>query len=85
MITMAYQDDRNRGPRQMFDVTAMKLVCAECGAAVTQLPFEPTQKEDGTYGSIFCYECNKKRRRDRGPSNFGGGNRGGNRGGNYQN
>jgi hypothetical protein len=74
---MAYQDNNNRPQRQMFDITAMGITCAECGAAITQLPFEPTQKEDGTYGKLYCYDCNKKRMKDRGPRrSFGGGNGG---------
>ncbi len=60
----------------MYDVSASGIKCAECGADITELPFEPTQKDDGTFGNLYCYECNKKRRRDRGPRrNFGGGNR----------
>lgn len=72
---MAYQDN-NRPQRQMFDISSLGITCAECGAAITQLPFEPTKKEDGTFGKLFCYECNKKRMRDRGPrrGGFGGGN-----------
>lgn len=64
---MAYQDNNNRPQRQMFDITALGITCEECGAAINQLPFEPTQREDGTYGKLFCYECNKKRTKDRGP------------------
>ena len=75
---MAYQDN-NRPQRQMFDITALGIVCSECGVAITQLPFEPTQKEDGTYGKLFCYECNKKRMKDRGPRRDFGGNGGGRR------
>jgi len=66
---MAYQDN-NRPQRQMFDITALGITCEECGADIKQLPFEPTQKEDGTYGKLYCYECNKKRSKDRGPRNF---------------
>lgn len=73
---MAYQDEGQRPQRQMFDISAMGITCAECGAAITELPFEPTKKEDGTYGRLYCYECNKKRMRDRGPRRgFGGGGR----------
>jgi hypothetical protein len=52
---MAYQDN-NRFQRQMFDITSLGITCAECGAAITQLPFEPTKKEDGTFGKLYCYE-----------------------------
>ena len=73
---MAYQDygTAPRPPRQKFDVTALGLTCAECGVAITELPFQPTKKEDGTYGKLYCFECNKKRMKDRGPRrSFGGG------------
>ncbi len=62
---MAYQDDRPQ--RQMHDITSLGIKCAECGATIEQLPFEPTKRDDGTFGNLYCYECNKKRRRDRGP------------------
>ncbi|OGI17825.1 MAG: hypothetical protein A3J63_03445 [Candidatus Moranbacteria bacterium RIFCSPHIGHO2_02_FULL_40_12b] len=76
---MAYQDDNNRPPRQMFDISAMGITCTECGTAITELPFEPTKREDGTYGRLYCYECNKKRRESRPKRNFGGGGFGGGR------
>ncbi|MBI4239744.1 hypothetical protein HY620_02010 [Candidatus Uhrbacteria bacterium] len=61
-------------PRQMFDVTSMNIKCAECGVDVTELPFQPTEKEDGSYGKIFCRDCNRKRReRFSGPRGGGGG------------
>jgi hypothetical protein len=82
---MAYQDGqggnsssfqgggRSFGPRQNFDVTSLALVCANetCGVSITELPFQPTQKEDGTYGKIYCRECNRERMKARGPRNFG--------------
>ena len=72
---MAY-DNNNRPQRQMYDVSSLNITCTECGNAITELPFQPTEKEDGTYGKLFCYECNKKRMRDRGPRRtFGGGGR----------
>lgn len=63
---MAFQNDGNRPMRQLFDVTALNLTCSECGTAIDKLPFQPTQKEDGTYGKLFCYQCNKNRIRNRG-------------------
>jgi hypothetical protein len=75
-ISMAYQDD-NRPQRQMNDISALNITCAECGAPIKELPFEPTQREDGTYGKLYCYECNKTRMRARGPRRDFGGNRGG--------
>ncbi|MDP1884585.1 MAG: hypothetical protein Q8L10_04405 [Candidatus Moranbacteria bacterium] len=75
---MAYQDQGARPQRQMFDVSAMNITCSECGAAINELPFEPTNKEDVTLGNLFCYECNKKRNANKPRrGGFGGGNRGG--------
>ena len=71
---MAYQDN-NQGPRPMTDVSAHGITCAECGTAIDKLPFEPTKREDGTFGNLYCYDCNKKRRRDRGPRRDFGGSR----------
>ena len=74
---MAYQDDGQRPQRQMFDISALGITCSECGTAITELPFEPTKRDDGTFGNLYCFECNKKRRKDRGPRrDFGGGGRG---------
>ncbi len=56
-----YSDNRpSRPPLQ--DVSGMDISCTECSAKIDKLPFTPTKKEDGTYGKIYCYECNKKRR-----------------------
>lgn len=65
-------DYQNRPQRQMFDVTELNMKCAECGVDIKELPFQPTQKDDGTYGRIYCQACNRNRRKD-----TGGGNRGG--------
>jgi len=74
LLKMAYQDTNNRPPRQMFDISALGITCAECGAAIEQLPFQPTQKEDGGYGKLYCYQCNKTRMQNRPRRNdFGGG------------
>jgi len=71
---MAYQDQNNRPPRQMFDISDLGITCAECNTVIDQLPFQPTKKEDDTYGKLYCYECNKKRMKSRGPRrDFGGG------------
>lgn len=53
------------GPRQMFDVTAMNLKCADCGVAITQLPFQPSGDRP-----VYCRDCNKKRRAAAGPRRF---------------
>lgn len=60
--TMAYNDDRsfgggNRPVRQMFDISAMGLKCAECGKDITELPFQPSSDRP-----VYCFDCNKKRR-----------------------
>lgn len=55
-------DMASRGPRQLFNVSDLNLTCSECGTAITELPFQPTLKSDGTYGRIFCRDCNRKRR-----------------------
>jgi CxxC-x17-CxxC domain-containing protein len=43
--------------RQLIDVSAMGLKCADCGVAITELPFEP--KSDRP---VYCRTCNKARR-----------------------
>lgn len=55
-------DMQNRPQRQMYDVTALNLTCSECNTPIKELPFEPTKRQDGTYGRLFCYDCNKKRK-----------------------
>ena len=67
-------DYQNRPQRQMFDVTDLNMKCTECGTDIKELPFQPTKRDDDTYGRIYCQECNRARRK-----NFGGG--GGSRGG----
>ncbi len=49
--------DRGFAPRQSFDVSSMGLKCADCGAAITELPFEP--KADRP---VYCRDCNRNRR-----------------------
>ncbi len=52
----------NRPRAQLNDVSALGLKCSECGTPIEKLPFQPTQRQDGTFGKLFCYDCNKKRR-----------------------
>lgn len=52
-------------PRQLVDVSAMNLKCGDCGAPITELPFEP--KADRP---VYCRDCNRNRR-----SSFGTGSR----------
>lgn len=44
----------SRGPRQMFSVN---LTCASCGAAITQLPFQPSGDKP-----VYCKDCMMARR-----------------------
>ncbi len=75
---MAYQDNGGRPQRAMNDVSAMNITCAECGTKISELPFMPSVKEDGTYGKIYCFDCNKKRpRREFRPRGGNFGDRGG--------
>ena len=53
--------DMQRPARQIHDVTGLGITCANCGNAVTELPFQPTKRDDGTYGRIFCRDCNRAR------------------------
>jgi len=53
-------ENSSRPPLQ--DISAMNITCAECNAKIDKLPFTPTKKQDGTYGKLYCFECNKKRR-----------------------
>ncbi|MFA6255323.1 MAG: CxxC-x17-CxxC domain-containing protein [Patescibacteria group bacterium] len=53
-------DDQNQfGQRQMFQG---HWTCSECGAEITELPFEP----DGDR-PIFCRDCHRKKRQSRPP------------------
>lgn len=65
---MVYGDQRGGGgfaPRQMVDVSAMNLKCAECGVAITELPFQPSADRP-----VYCRDCNRKRRASFGPRRF---------------
>ena len=73
-------DYQNRPQRQLFDCTELNLTCTECGTAIKELPFQPTKRDDGTYGRIYCQECNRARRKDFGGNRGGFGGSGGQRG-----
>lgn len=60
-----------QGPRPMVDVSDLNLTCAECGTPLKELRFRPTQRDDGTYGKLYCSDCFSKRPR-RNFSNRGG-------------
>lgn len=69
-----YQDRNDRGnnngaQRQMF---TGNWTCGTCGAAITELPFEP---DPSRLGTLKCRDCHRKSRQDRG--DFRGGNGGG--------
>ncbi len=69
-----YRDDRNdrggsQGPRQMFKGN---WTCGSCGAAITELPFEP---DPSRLGTLKCRDCHRKAMAERG--DFRGGNGGG--------
>lgn len=56
-----YQGMRPR--RQLFDVTNLNLKCADCGTAITELPFQPAMNPDGTPARpVYCREHNRQRR-----------------------
>lgn len=44
------------GQRKMYDVTHLGLKCASCGAAITELPFQPSSDRP-----VYCRECARKR------------------------
>lgn len=59
---MAFDFQQGGYQRQSYDVSAMGLKCAGCGANITELPFEP--KSDRP---VYCRDCNRNRRQS-----FGG-------------
>ncbi|OGY42408.1 MAG: hypothetical protein A2Y82_04675 [Candidatus Buchananbacteria bacterium RBG_13_36_9] len=56
---MAYNDNGDRPQRQMFDVSSMGLKCAQCGADITELPFQPTADRP-----VYCRDCNRARKQN---------------------
>ncbi|HLC99601.1 MAG TPA: CxxC-x17-CxxC domain-containing protein [Patescibacteria group bacterium] len=66
---MAFQDSGGGfgGQRQMFDVSAMGLTCANCGTSIKELPFEP--KADRP---VYCRDCNRNRTGQRQGQDRGG-------------
>ncbi len=57
------EDNKNNGgyrdDRQMFQGN---WSCSECGAEITELPFEPDGERP-----LFCRDCHRKRMQDRRP------------------
>lgn len=62
---MAFDQMGGAAPRQLFDVSALGLKCADCSNAVTELPFEPK-----TDRPVYCRDCNRNRRKNFGPRQF---------------
>jgi CxxC-x17-CxxC domain-containing protein len=56
---MAYSNFQSNGPAKMYDVSHLGLKCAECGADIAQLPFEPSGDKP-----VYCRECNRKRKQN---------------------
>lgn len=55
---MAYNDNGDRGERKMYQGD---WKCAECGAAINSLPFEP---DPARLDQLLCRDCHQKRRRN---------------------
>ncbi len=49
----------------MYDVD---LTCSKCGAHISQLPFQPSGDRP-----VFCSDCNRAYRQNKGGSGMGGG------------
>lgn len=49
--------DNNRGPRAPRQMFQVNLTCAECGTAITELPFQPTGDKP-----VYCRNCMQSRR-----------------------
>ena len=59
---MAFNNDQNRGgfQRPMFKGD---WKCSKCGAAITELPFEP---DPSRLGQLLCRDCHREKRMSRG-------------------
>jgi len=44
--------------RRMYDVSHLNLKCADCGQAISELPFQPTPGRD-----VYCRGCAPKHRK----------------------
>jgi CxxC-x17-CxxC domain-containing protein len=58
---MSFEQNGGFQPKPLVDVSAMGLTCADCGAAIDKLPFQPSADRP-----VYCKDCNRKRK-----SNFG--------------
>ena len=52
----------NSAPRTMVKGN---WTCSQCGAAITELPFEPDGKRD-----LFCRDCHRARNANRPPRRY---------------
>ena len=50
-------DDRGRGPRAPRQMYSVNVTCAECGAQITELPFQPSGDKP-----VYCKNCMMARR-----------------------
>jgi len=55
-------DQNNFGQRQMHQG---QWTCSQCGAAITELPFEPDGERP-----IYCRDCHRGQRQDRNQKQF---------------
>ncbi|MEK7516134.1 MAG: CxxC-x17-CxxC domain-containing protein [Patescibacteria group bacterium] len=55
---MAYDNDRGGFRPAPIDVSHLGLKCAECGTAITELPFTPDPQRP-----VYCRDCNARRRK----------------------
>ncbi len=64
---MAFDQGQGGGyqPRPLVDVSSLGLKCAECGADIKELPFQPTPGKP-----VYCKDCNRARRKNFGPRRF---------------
>lgn len=57
----------SQAPRQIVDVSAMNIKCSECGAPITELPFNPDPSRTST---LKCRDCMRKFKQMHGPRRF---------------
>ena len=66
-----YQRDNSAGfgPRPMFTPKdGVSWTCAQCGAEIPELPFQPRTDENGVPTSpLYCRTCHRARMQDAGP------------------
>ena len=55
-------DQNNFADRKMYKGN---WACSECGAAITELPFEPSEDRP-----LFCRDCHRQKIQSRGPKQY---------------